>query len=95
MRMPRVTLLQWFVFDQLREGERSTETLRSAARKVGIAASVPAFQQLLSRLETSGYVRGQYKHGLTAGRPVRYRVYQLTKAGVREWVKVRKFVCAA
>ena len=95
MRMPKVTLLQWFVFNQLRDGERSTESLRSAVRKAGVSASVPAFQQLLGRLEDAGYLNGRYQRGTTDGRAVRYRVYRLTKAGLREWEKLRDFVCAA
>jgi DNA-binding PadR family transcriptional regulator len=95
MRLPKLTLLQWLVFNELRDGERRTEALRSAVRRAGVAASVPAFQQLLGRLESAGYLRGRYERGMTGGRPVRYRVYRLTKAGRRAWEEVREFVCAA
>ncbi|MEI6144180.1 MAG: hypothetical protein WCP91_01120 [Candidatus Berkelbacteria bacterium] len=92
--LPKLTHLQYLVLGHInRPGlpETSGKSLRQLLNDCGIGKTIPAFYQLMARLEESGYVVGEY-HKVQSGNQVyRERHYWLTDQGVREAENSRIF----
>jgi DNA-binding PadR family transcriptional regulator len=88
MPIPRVTHLQFLILDSLTPASRSGRELRATLAEHGARSSLPAFYQLMARLEEDGLVTGWYE-----SRPDGWkeRHYELTDAGRREREAVRDF----
>lgn len=89
--LPAVTHLQFLVLDALTSAEQAGRDLRDLLAGFGVKNSGPAFYQMMSRLETAGWVEGWYDQKLVAGQNVKERRYRLTRLGERALETTRSF----
>lgn len=90
--LPRVTHLQFLVLRLLMGGEMTGKQLREALAAEGEKKGLPAFYQLMSRLEEDGLVEGEYREVVVAGQRIRERNYWITGEGQVAVDEVRQFV---
>ncbi len=79
--LPPVTHLQFLILEALRDGEIAGAEVRGILADHGVRRTLPAFYELMSRLERAGLVVGHYAPKLVKGQNVRERRYALTAAG--------------
>jgi DNA-binding PadR family transcriptional regulator len=91
MPIPRVTHLQFLILDSLASASRSGRELRATLAEHGARSSLPAFYQLMARLEEDGLVTGWYEFRSVEDRCWKERHYEITDAGRREREVVRDF----
>ena len=89
--LPVVTHLQFLILDSLTHGEQAGRDLRELLAGFGVKNSGPAFYQMMSRLETTGWVEGWYEQKLVDGQNVKERRYRLTRAGDKALDTTRTF----
>ncbi len=94
MKVPEITHLQWLVLQILLDGEQNGEFVRNELAKFGIKKSLPAFYQLMARLEEASFVRGRYEQLVIDGQPVKKRRYRISAPGQRAWESTRDFYMA-
>ncbi len=82
MPLPELTHLQFAVLHCLMEGAQCGRTIREELDKVICFKTVPAFYQLMDRLENSKIVSGWYKNNVIDGNTFKERHYQDTEKGV-------------
>ena len=66
MSAPKLSNLQFLVLGALRSGPRTGREIRTELERFDVNKSGPAFYQLMSRLEASGLVSGDYWITVTA-----------------------------
>jgi DNA-binding PadR family transcriptional regulator len=81
--LPKLTHLQYAILHVLKSEDKSGEVIRKA---LGLY-SQPAFYQLMKRMETGGYIKGEY----VLSPRKRERYYSVTPAGLVELKCVRAF----
>jgi len=79
--LPPVTHLQFLILDALGEGEVAGAEVRRTLGEHGVGRTLPAFYELMGRLEKAGLVAGHYAPKSVNGQKVRERRYALTAAG--------------
>ena len=93
--VPHLSHLQFLVVGILRGGGQAGRDVRAALRDFGVRKSGPAFYQLMSRLEDSGYVQGVYHQDIVESQIIRERHYSLTGDGAQRWEASRDFYLEA
>jgi hypothetical protein len=96
-----MTPLQYLILAALRDGERSGARLRTILDHDSHATSLPAFYQLMRRIETLGWIEGRYEVGImdnntsrtSHGGARRWRFYRATPTGAAAWAETRRFYC--
>jgi DNA-binding PadR family transcriptional regulator len=91
MPLPPLSSLQFAVIDAIGASERSGREVRERLAALGQKKSLPAFYQLMSRLEEAGFVKGWYEPIEVAGQQVKERRYKLTGSGIRAINETRAF----
>jgi DNA-binding PadR family transcriptional regulator len=99
MPIPTMTPLQYLILAALRNGERSGARLRATLNRDNHATSLPAFYQLMRRIETLGWIEGRYEVKIIDGNASRtshggarrWRFYRATPAGRAAWAETRRF----
>jgi len=84
--------LQLAVLSQLLSGDVSGREIREALRGLGWKKSMPAFYQLMARMEDSRLVKGSYVAKTVNNYKVRERRYKLTAPGQRAWNDANSFL---
>ena len=93
--LPSVTHLQYLVLDVIRGREWSGREIRKSLKEHGISKSLPAFYQLMSRLEDSGFVEGRYVQRDEDGVMLTERFYRVTAEGSAAFAETYNFYAAA
>ena len=91
MPLPDITHLQFLLLAALLDGERSGRDLRELLGREGHKKSLPAFYQLMARMEDSRMVKGRYEQKIVEGQIIKERVYKVTGAGATACDDVRGF----
>ncbi len=79
--LPPVTHLQFLILESLAGNEHAGREVRSTLADHGARRTLPAFYELMARLEKAGLVRGSYSPKTVNGQIVRERRYAITEAG--------------
>ena len=91
MPLPDTTHLQFLVLTGLGGRQRSGREVRDHLRKHRVRKSLPAFYQLMARLEEAKLVKGWYEREEIDRQIVRQRWYKVTASGLRAWNSARDF----
>jgi DNA-binding PadR family transcriptional regulator len=83
MILPELSHLQILVIEAIGAGQVSGRDLRARLAEMGARKSGPAFYQLMSRLEESRFVEGEYTQKVIDGQIFKERVYRVTGEGER------------
>jgi DNA-binding PadR family transcriptional regulator len=89
--IPVLTHLQYLVLGVLRHEEQPGRVIRQALAEYGVKRSAPAFYQLMSRLESAGWVEGWYEQIIVRDQAVTERRYRITPDGLKLWRKAQGF----
>ncbi len=65
--------------------------MREKLAEEGARKSLPAFYQMMSRLEDAGIVKGESRRAEVEGYPVTERWYKVTGKGLKAWQATRDF----
>jgi DNA-binding PadR family transcriptional regulator len=84
MPIPQITLLQWLVLEIIGGCERSGKYVREILSERGHRKSLPAFYQMMARLEDAGLVSAQSARVDVDGYGVTERRYKLTGKGMKD-----------
>jgi len=76
-------------------GERRGAEVRQELARERVRRSGPAFYQLMSRLEDTGWAEGYYTQRVEDGQLLKERWYRITPSGIRAWNETAKFYAAA
>jgi len=79
--LPPVTHLQFLILEALGAGEVAGADVRGILADHGARRTLPAFYELMGRLEKAGLVVGHYAAKSVNGQKVRERRYALSLAG--------------
>ena len=90
-KLPQLTHLQFLVLGLLRRGEQPGRVVRDALAARGVKRTLPAFYQLMARLERDGLIEGWYEQITVRDQAVTERRYRLKPAGKRLWTEARDF----
>lgn len=82
MRIPELTHLQFALLDVLGAVERPGWHIRKRLAEMGEKKTLPAFYQMMSRLEDGGFVKGEYRKADVDGHTVNERWYKITGNGI-------------
>jgi DNA-binding PadR family transcriptional regulator len=91
MPLPAITFLQWLVLEIIGGSTRSGKYVRDRLAERGHRKSLPAFYQMMSRLEDAGFVRAESVRATVCDQTVTERHYRLMVKGIRELADVRDF----
>jgi len=91
MSLPKITLLQWLVLEIIGGRKRSGKYIRVKLGERGHCKSLPAFYQMMSRLEDGELIRAESVRVNVCDQNVTERHYKLTGKGIRELADVRDF----
>ncbi len=91
MPTPRLSNLQFLVLGTLRSGPRTGRAIREELESFDVRKNGPAFYQLMSRLEASELVSGDYQQEIVASQIIRERRYELLPGGREAWDQNRDF----
>ena len=91
MKIPELTHLQFAVLDILGGVERPGWLIRDKLAEVGEKKTLPAFYQMMARLEDAGFVKGEYYKVEVDGHPVNERRYKITGHGIKAVQKALEF----
>ena len=95
-RIPTLTHLQFAALSELIPGEISGADHREVLRaRYRIRKSLPAYYQLMSRLEDAGFVKGFYRVEAVGEHTARTRWYRILGTGVRAINETRSFYAEA
>lgn len=84
MKIPVLPPLQFLVAFELMNGNQSGANLRKSLAKQGFKISLSAFYQLMSRLEESKFVKGEYLLKVEEAQTIKERQYELTPNGIAQ-----------
>jgi DNA-binding PadR family transcriptional regulator len=88
--MPTLNHRQFFIVNLVSE-EHSGRHIRDCLKAQGVHSSLPAFYQLMARLEADGLVKGRYIMRKGQGHILKERHYRSLAYGRRECQAVRDF----
>jgi DNA-binding PadR family transcriptional regulator len=91
MPVPQLTHLQFLVLDILGARERPGKYIREKLVEEGERKSLPAFYQMMSRLEDADLVEGSNHRVEVEGQPITERRYKITGGGRAAWQTTRDF----
>jgi DNA-binding PadR family transcriptional regulator len=94
-RLPDITHLQFLVLGLLLGAESSGRQLRQELSRLGVRRTMPAFYQMMARLEDGGLVEGWYDQKIVSGQIIKERRYKLTASGSKAWTATREFYLKA
>lgn len=80
-KLPQLSHLQVMVLECLGTQKRSGRELRHLLSENDIKKSLPAFYQLMARLEESKFVEGEYSQKIVEGQIIKERFYRVTGNG--------------
>jgi DNA-binding PadR family transcriptional regulator len=83
--------LQYFIVRLVKANNLSGESIRKEMEKKGLASSLPAFYQIMRRLEQYNLVVGYYKKAMVKNQQVRERWYMITVEGQKALKTTRDF----
>lgn len=83
MQLPELSYLQLLVIEAIAAGRVSGRKVREHLKQNGVPKGGPAFYQLMSRLEDSGFVEGNYEEKIIDGQRIKERFYRVTGEGER------------
>ena len=89
--MAELTDLQFDVIDLMLDGEQSGLELRDALAAKGTKRSIPAFVELMGRLEDARFVSGRYAVVTVGKDTYRQRVYRVLANGRRAFDSKQEF----
>jgi DNA-binding PadR family transcriptional regulator len=84
MPIPQITLLQWLVLEIIGGCERPGRHIREVLSSRGHRKSLPAFYQMMARLEDAGLITAQSARVEVSGHAVTERQYKLTGKGMKD-----------
>lgn len=79
--LPPVTHLQFLILESLADREHAGSEVRATLADHGAGRTLPAFYELMARLEKASLVCGSYAPKTVNGQAVRERRYLITDAG--------------
>jgi len=88
---PDLTHLQFVVLDCIGSRSISGRELRDLLAEKGVRKSGPAFYQMMSRMEESKFVLGEYIQKVIDGQTLRERVYTVLGPGARAYDATVRF----
>lgn len=80
-----ITMMQLAVLSCLLDGELPGRDLRAELSRRSVATGRPAFYRLLSRMEETGLVMGNYRIRNVGSQTIKERLYRLTGEGQQAW----------
>ena len=89
--MPPLTALQFAVLERLCSSEKSGLVLREYLHSIGGKSSLPAFYQLMRRLEEWESVTSRSETIRTEGRTINKKIYSITENGKLAVSETREF----
>jgi DNA-binding PadR family transcriptional regulator len=89
--LPQLTSLQYLVLSTLLDGDLWGREIREILALVGIHKHGPAFYQLISQIEDTGYVKGWYHEKIVDGQRLNQRRYRITSKGIKAREEFRDF----
>ncbi len=95
MNLPQITHLQFAVLSSIVDGKKSGFEIRDVLNKLNSKKSLPAFYQLMARMEEGKLVKGEYVDSEVNGERVRERHYRITANGARVHQAVAEFYVKA
>ena len=81
MNFPELTPMQELILGIIGTTESKGRFLREELAKQNVNKSGPAFYQMMSRLEESGFVEGWYEQKIIEGQIIKERTYKMTGKG--------------
>lgn len=90
-KLPKISHLQFLVLRIIGTKQKFGWDVRHELAAQGVRRSGPGFYQLMSRLEASGFVVGEYDAVIVDRQLIRQRRYKLTGTGITEWQNTRDF----
>jgi DNA-binding PadR family transcriptional regulator len=91
MPVPDLTHLQFLVLQTIGAVERSGRHIREKLADEGQRKSLPAFYQMMARLEEGGFIKPSTRQIEIDGQKVNERWYKVTGAGLKAVAEVREF----
>jgi DNA-binding PadR family transcriptional regulator len=91
MELPELSHLQCLVIQIIGSGKLTGRELREKLAGAGAAKSGPAFYQMMSRLEESEYVTGEYSQKIVEGQIIKERAYRVTGSGEEALTRALRF----
>src|SRR4051812_32108854 len=91
MPIPDLTHLQFLVLSIIGAVARPGKHVRDKLAEEGERKSLPAFYQMMSRLEDAGFVKGESRRTEVEGFPVTERWYKVTGKGLKAMETTRDF----
>src|SRR5688572_18267316 len=91
MGIPDLTHLQFLVLDVIGAKERPGKYVREKLTSQGERKTLPAFYQMMARLEDAKFVEGSYRKIEVGGQQLQERWYRITASGIRAWQATRDF----
>src|SRR5580692_5701440 len=91
MPIPDITHLQFLLLAGLLYDERTGREMRELLEQQGHKKTLPAFYQLMSRMEDAKLVNGRYEQKIVEGQIIKERVYKITASGSAACTEVREF----
>lgn len=83
--------IQFLVLSLLMGGSQKGRALREAMKQEGKSKSLPAFYQLMSRMENAGLVKSWHETIVVGGQTLKEKYYELTGTGISEWESTLAF----
>ena len=91
MKLPEVTHIQYLILSIIGGSEKPGAQIREELTTAGTKRTLPAFYQMMSRLEEARFVKGWYKTKVIDSQVVKERQYRLLAKGVRAFNSTRDF----
>jgi DNA-binding PadR family transcriptional regulator len=91
MPVPEITHLQFLVLEIIGALERPGRYIREQLQKEGARKSLPAFYQMMARLEDAGLIKGSTHAISVEGQPATERRYKITGSGLKALQQVKGF----
>ena len=91
MPIPSITHQQFLVLSALGGRERPGREIREALQRERVRHSLPAFYQMMSRMQDAGLVEARFVRADVEGQAVQERWYKATGAGLKAWAQARDF----
>ena len=91
MRVPKLSHIQFMILTLLQAKDATGKQIREALRRSGVRRSGPGFYQIMSRMEDTGFVKGEYRQEIVDSQIIRERCYEISVSGRRACRESRDF----
>jgi len=91
MKLPELTVLQFYVLDSIGTGVRSASQIMQALKECGEERDPSAFYQLMARMMKAKLVTGRIRSKVFDRRHYRERFYLISKTGVKRYNEAVEF----